>query len=224
MFRVCLERVRRSVASLSLLNSRLEAEKEEHRADWQLALNAPYSSPAIARRRRGRPPKTPLPIRHLFAKSKPQNASRLSEVHTSTEEDSRAAEEFLARLTDAEAASSRSEVQQGRLQGQGQGDHHLRNVYTSAQASTSPQVDLSTAAYGLGGHLNGDDSDVGDHDKTENGKVVMAAGAGCEICHRTQTTVWRKTVSDGVEKKVCNGEWILTFARPLITKWLEMGV
>jgi hypothetical protein len=246
-------------------------------ADFKPTTNTPYSSPAIARRRRGRPPKAPLPLRHIFGKGRGSSSnnsnnnnnhnqthtpSRLSAVQSITmaeEEDeaSRAAQAFLAQL--GHAASGQSSSKQFEMpstsasagQQDGRGEvmdnqmHHDRggedsNTNANVNVNADADADVDSISYDLAqhfaqsnnsphlrhhnqprshleghsqnhgnGHGNGSGSGIGessdqDGHEIRTGKPLVTGG--CDVCNRTQTTVWRKIAVNGVEKKVCNGE------------------
>lgn len=208
-------------------------------------LVTPFSSPATARRRRGRPPK------HASANSSRygfpyQQSPSPSESGTDAPETpsarptrgpgprrSRLAQELrfepeqqnvdagpsnaLPTAAEANAAAETSQATQDYLLSHFAGDASRDTpipLDSSSFAAFLPQSPQAHAHHTLDSSLGApaphitDDANNNSLPETPNVMSRFKRGppGSCDICSRTQTSVWRKLTYDGEDLRVCNGE------------------
>lgn len=212
-------------------------------------LVTPFSSPATARRRRGRPPKhasTASSSKYTFPyqqspsssesgtegpetpsarppRASAQRRSRLAqelrfepEQQHSTHE---GASHTLPSAVEANVVAETSQATQDYLLSHFAGDGSRDTpipLDSSSFAAFLPQSPPAHAHHTLDASLSGPAAHITDdasNSLPETPNVMSRFKRGppgsCDICSRTQTSVWRKLTYEGEELRVCNGESLL---------------
>ena len=206
-----------------------------------LFADDPYCSPAFARRRRGRPPKsqslnyleagvsvkapddTPYPKK----RGRPRKSRLDCDAQTDTPEVVQATHEDEQTSSQQQQEDEASTAEQFILS-------HLQNGSTFADflpqahaeghhsplhqdlVHESPQLGQDGA--GLGEGIETDDRTVPETPSVLS-RLKRGAAGSCDICGRTETSVWRKLVLGGEDHKVCNGEyWIGLCSDEIVTR------
>lgn len=214
-------------------------------------LVTPFSSPATARRRRGRPPKhvsSAQSSKYTFpyqqspsssesgtegpetpsarpARASVSRRSRLAqELRFETEQQSAdagpshtlPAVEVVNAVPETSTSQATQDYLLSHFAGDGSRDTPIP-LDSSSFAAFLPQSPPAHAHHTLDSSLSGPAVHITDdagNILTETPNVMSRFKRGppgsCDICSRTQTSVWRKLTYEGEELRVCNGEyWIV---------------
>ena len=184
---------------------------------------AAYSTPAIARRRRGRPPKISavshaqaLPAPHPGTKEDrnmrqqhqhwPATPSPLDQVHIG---DATATGDGSGETDDNVDHARTAEEYILHLQNSGQIEQAFADFLPPAGQMEGIELDHPTDESLTAGGDNAGSSNVDGQPELPPPTSVLSRlkkgpPGSCDVCGRTETTVWRKLVLGGEDHKVCN--------------------
>lgn len=185
-----------------------------------------FSTPAIARRRRGRPPKNNLLggfdsldsssylLPNLSLGRTPRTATksrlvqRLAEAYQATQQQQEQHPEPVE-----EANTTAEQYILSHLHDSSSFADFLPHSTEELNAHIDPALDSGT------GHgTAGTEGEEGEGGTRESGEPVVpgvlsrwkkGAPGSCDICGRTETSVWRKLTISNEDLKVCNGMFLL---------------
>lgn len=198
-----------------------------------------YSSPAIARRRRGRPPKShalakytnemayispsPSPAHNMSGlpgsgepktptpRGRPRGARGRSRLGHSSHIPASGSQE-IPTTDDAAANTAEQYILSHLAQHNAEGGSPRADISSFADllpsTSLDSHVDPSLAEPGQ----SAEDASTQINTPSVLSRLKKGLPGSCDICGRTETSVWRKLTLGGEDHKVCNGPYLLVFA------------